>query len=158
MAIWPSGLRRWNQVESDSAISSPKGRGQENYGAYNRCIFERGGKSPSVVLADTDIEQASRAIVGFFYSGQCGYRARDCTTTSSLVFAIKQHLSTLAVGDPENSEHSSLFTERNADDIITMVKEAKEAAAEVLLGGVEKAGPTLLKPHILLGVKPETRL
>jgi hypothetical protein len=31
MAIWPSGLRRWNQVESDSATSSPKGRGFESH-------------------------------------------------------------------------------------------------------------------------------
>ncbi len=75
-----------------------------------------------------------------------------------LVSAIKQYLSTLTVGDPENSELSSLFTERNADDIIAMVKEAKEAGAEVLLGDMTKAGPALLKPHILLGVKPETRL
>ena len=51
-----------------------------------------------------------------------------------------------------------LFTERNVDDIIPVVKKVKEAGAEILLGNVEKAGPTLLKPHILLGVKPETIL
>ena len=76
----------------------------------------------------------------------------------SLVAAIKEHLSTLAVGDPENSHLSSLFTKRSADGIIAMLKEAKEAGAEVLLGDLEKAGPSLLKPHILLGIKPETRL
>ncbi len=76
----------------------------------------------------------------------------------SLVSAIKRHLSTLTVGDPANSKLSSLFTERNADNIIAMIKEAKEAGAEVLLGDTVKAGPALLKPHVLLGVKPETRL
>jgi len=75
-----------------------------------------------------------------------------------LVAAIKEHLNTLTVGDPENSHLSSLFTERSADGIIAMLKEAKEAGAEVLLGDLEKAGPSLLKPHMLLGVKPETRL
>jgi acyl-CoA reductase-like NAD-dependent aldehyde dehydrogenase len=75
-----------------------------------------------------------------------------------LVAAIKEHLNTLTVGDPENSHLSSLFTERSADGIIAMLKEAKEAGAEVLLGDLEKAGPSLLKPHVLLGVKPETRL
>ena len=76
----------------------------------------------------------------------------------TLVAAIKEHLNTLTVGDPENSHLSSLFTERSADGIIAMLKEAKEAGAEVLLGDLEKAGPSLLKPHMLLGVKPETRL
>jgi hypothetical protein len=50
----------------------------------------------------------------------------------------------LAVGKSENSELSSLFTERNADDIIPMVKKAEEAGAKVLLGDVEGASPTLL--------------
>jgi acyl-CoA reductase-like NAD-dependent aldehyde dehydrogenase len=75
-----------------------------------------------------------------------------------LISAIKQHLSTFTVGDPEHATLPSLFTERSADGIIAMLKEAKEAGAEVLLGDMEKAGPALLKPHILLGVKPETRL
>jgi acyl-CoA reductase-like NAD-dependent aldehyde dehydrogenase len=75
-------------------------------------------------------------------------------------FSLSSSASTsapLAVGGPEN-ELSLLFTERNVDDIIPLVKKAKEAGAEILLVNVEKAGPTLLKPHILLGVKPETIL
>ena len=116
------------------------------------------------VLADADIEQASRGIVsgGFFYSGQlCMATERVIVQRpvfEQLLSAIKQQLSTLNVGDPETSELSSLFTERNADNVVAMVKEAKEAGAEVLLGDVAKAGPALLKPHILIGVKPETRL
>ena len=75
-----------------------------------------------------------------------------------LVAAIKQHIGTLTVGDPENALLSSLFTDRSADNIIAMMKEAKEAGAEVLLGNMEKAGPALLRPHILTGVKTETQL
>ena len=75
-----------------------------------------------------------------------------------LIAALKEHLNTLTVGDPEHSHLSSLFSERSADGIIAMLKEAKEAGAEVLLGDMQKAGPALLKPHILLGVKPEVRL
>ena len=75
-----------------------------------------------------------------------------------LVAAIKQHINTLTVGDPEHALLSSLFTERSADNIIAMLKEAKETGAEILLGDMKKAGPALLKPHVLLGVKPETRL
>ena len=75
-----------------------------------------------------------------------------------LVAAMKRHARALTVGDPEHAVLSSLFTERSADGIIAMLKEAKEAGAEVLLGDLEKAGPALLKPHILQGVKPGTRL
>ena len=75
-----------------------------------------------------------------------------------LVAAIKEHLNALTVGDPEDSQLSSLFTERSADGIIAMLKEAKEDGAEVVLGDLKKAGPALLKPHILVDVKPETRL
>lgn len=75
-----------------------------------------------------------------------------------LVAAIKEHLNALTVGDPENSQLSSLFTEHSADGIIAMLEEAKEAGAEVILGDLKKAGPALLRPHILLDVKPATRL
>ena len=39
-----------------------------------------------------------------------------------------------------------------------MLKEAKEAGAAVLLDDMEKAGPALLKPQIVTGVKTGTRL
>ncbi|KAI0298081.1 aldehyde dehydrogenase [Multifurca ochricompacta] len=128
------------------------------------CVLELGGKAPSVVLADADIDQASRAIVvgGLLYSGQiCMSTERVIVQRPALeplVAAIKQHINTLSVGDPQNAHLSSVFTERSADGIISMLKEAKEAGAEVVLGDFEKAGPALLKPHVLLGVKPEMRL
>ena len=98
----------------------------------------------------------------FLFSGQL------CTSTERvivqrpvlepLVAAIRRHIDTLTVGDPEHAHLSSLFTDRSADNIIAMLKEAQEAGAEVLLGDMEKAGPALLRPHILTGVKTETRL
>ena len=38
-----------------------------------------------------------------------------------------------------------------------MLKEVKEAGAEILLGDMEKAGPTLLKPRVVTGVKTDKR-
>jgi len=128
------------------------------------CVLELGSKSPSVVLEDADIDQAARSIVfgGFFYSGQiCMATERVIVQRQAfdpLVAAIKEHLNALTVGDPEDSQLSSLFTERSADGILAMLKEAKEAGAEIVLGDLEKAGPALLKPHILSDVKPETSL
>jgi len=128
------------------------------------CVFELGGKAPVVVLADADIEHASRAIV----YGALQFSGQICMSTERvivqrpvfdpLVAAIKQHIATLTVGDPEQSHLSSLFSDRSADNIIAMLKEAKEAGAEVLLGDMKKAGPALLKPHVVTGVKTETRL
>ncbi|KAH9010960.1 aldehyde dehydrogenase [Lactarius hengduanensis] len=128
------------------------------------CVFELGGKAPAVVLADADIEQAARAIV----SGALQFSGQICMSTERvivqrpvlepLVAAIKRNIDTLTVGDPDHANLSSLFTDRSADNIIAMLKGAKEAGAEVLLGDLEKAGPALLKPHILIGVKTETQL
>ncbi len=75
-----------------------------------------------------------------------------------LVAAIKRCINNITVGDPDHAHLSSLFTDRSADNVIAMLKEAKEAGAEVLLGDMEKAGPALVKPHVLVGVKTETRL
>ncbi|KAH9040247.1 aldehyde dehydrogenase [Lactarius hengduanensis] len=128
------------------------------------CVFELGGKAPAVVLADADIEQAARAIV----SGALQFSGQICMSTERvivqrpvlepLVAAIKRNIDTLTVGDPEHANISSLFTDRSADNIIAMLKGAREAGAEVLLGDLEKAGPALLKPHVLIGVKTETQL
>jgi len=113
---------------------------------------------------DADIEQAAKSIVysGFLFSGQiCMSTERVIVqrpVLEQLVVAIKKHLDTLTVGDPENSHLSSLFTDRSADNVLAMLKEAKDAGAEVLVGDLEKAGPALLKPHILTGVKREKRL
>ncbi|KAI9454067.1 aldehyde dehydrogenase [Lactarius psammicola] len=118
------------------------------------CVFELGGKAPAVVLADADLDQAARSIVfgALLFSGQiCMSTERVIVqrpVLQPLVAAIKRYINTLTVGDPENSHLSSLFTNSSADNIISMLKEAKEAGAEVLLGDLEKAGPALLKPHI----------
>lgn len=128
------------------------------------CVFELGGKAPAVVLADADIEQASRAIVygALLFSGQiCMSTERVIVQRpvfEPLVAAIKRHIDTLTVGDPEQSHLSSLFTGGSADNVLAMLKEAKEAGAEVLLGDMKKSGPALLKPHVVTGVKTDTRL
>src|SRR6266702_765439 len=99
---------------------------------------------------------------GLLFSGQiCMSTERVIVqrlVLEQLVATIKWHVDTLTVGDPEYAHLSSLFTDHSADNIIAMVREAKEAREEVLLGDMEKAEPALLKPHIPTGVKTETRL
>jgi acyl-CoA reductase-like NAD-dependent aldehyde dehydrogenase len=74
-----------------------------------------------------------------------------------LVAAIKQHISTLSVGDPDQALRRS-FQSAARTTSFAMLKEAKEAGAKPLLVDMDKAGPALLKSHILLGVKLKTRL
>lgn len=47
----------------------------------------------------------------------------------------------------------ALFSEDSAENVVRLVREAKEAGATVLLGDVARAG-SLVQPHIVLGVKP----
>ncbi|KAI0265678.1 aldehyde dehydrogenase [Gloeopeniophorella convolvens] len=128
------------------------------------CVLELGGKAPSVVLADADIDLAARAIVhgALLFSGQiCMSTERVIVqrpVLDALVAAVKKHTNSLSVGNPEQAHLSSLFTDRSADGILGMLQEARDAGAELLLGDGKKAGPALLHPHIVTNVKPDTRL
>ncbi|KAI0265688.1 aldehyde dehydrogenase [Gloeopeniophorella convolvens] len=128
------------------------------------CVFELGGKAPSVVLSDADPDAAARGIVfgGLVHSGQiCMSTERVIVlrpVLEPLVGALKTHMSKLRVGDPENSEMSSLFTSGSADNIVSLIRDAREKGAELLFGEGEKRGDALLGPQLVGGVKPGTPL
>ncbi|KAI0312826.1 aldehyde dehydrogenase [Amylostereum chailletii] len=129
------------------------------------CILELGGKAPAIVLADADIPTAGRGIVfgGFLNSGQgcmCTERVIVMRPALPALLAAMEDLSaSLVVGDPSAPETalSSLFTDAGAENILGLIREAKDAGAEILLGDLQRDG-SLVKPHIVVGVKKGMRL
>ncbi|KAI0026983.1 aldehyde dehydrogenase [Vararia minispora EC-137] len=127
------------------------------------CIFELGGKAPSIVLDDADIEQCARGLLygGIINSGQvCMSTERVIVqegVAQALLAAIKTHVASITTGDPKQSAISSLFTEASAKNFIGLLQEAKDAGAEVIVGDLERDG-ALVRPHILVGVKKGMRL
>lgn len=76
-----------------------------------------------------------------------------------LIAALKKHTAHLNIGDPSDpSTHlSSLFTEGSAENVVGLLKSAKEQGAEVILGDVTREG-SVVRPHLIVGVRPGMEL
>lgn len=79
------------------------------------------------------------------------------SAVDSLLTALKKHLAAISAGDPATSAISSLFTETSAEGILGLLRDAKDAGAEIVAGDLQRDG-SLMKPHIVLGVKRGMRL
>lgn len=145
------------------------------------CVLELGGKSPAVVrillckdelvlilpyaqvLADANFDDCARGLLAgaLMNSGQvCMSTERIIVERSAvepLVAALKKHIASITAGDPATSAISSLFTEASAEGILGLLRDAKDAGAEIVAGDIQRDG-ALMKPHIVLGVKRGMRL
>ncbi|KZV64148.1 aldehyde dehydrogenase [Peniophora sp. CONT] len=127
------------------------------------CVLELGGKSPAVVLADANFDDCARGLLAgaLMNSGQvCMSTERIIVERSAvepLVAALKKHIASITAGDPATSAISSLFTETSAEGILGLLRDAKDAGAEIVAGDIQRDG-ALIKPHIVLGVKRGMRL
>jgi benzaldehyde dehydrogenase (NAD) len=137
----------------------------ENAGRHlKRVLLELGGKSPMVVLADANLDQAAAAASfgAFFHQGQI------CMSTERIVVdrAVADQLSTrlaerarsLPVGDPREPTTAigPLVNAAAMDRIGGLVEDAVSKGAAVLSGG-EPSGPCF-PPTVLRGVTPEMRV
>jgi acyl-CoA reductase-like NAD-dependent aldehyde dehydrogenase len=80
--------------------------------------------------------------------------------SAALLANVRDLTKGLKAGDPTRDPTatlSALFTEALAENILSMVREALEAGAELLLGDVRREG-AVVQPHLITGVKPGTRL
>ncbi|KAJ7698589.1 Aldehyde/histidinol dehydrogenase [Mycena rosella] len=130
-------------------------------------VLELGGKAPAVVLDDASIPDAANAIVfgAMLHSGQiCMSTERVIVqrgAAEALIAQIKSLAASLTAGDlktdPKSAKLGPLFTEASAENVVSMIAEAKAAGAEVLLGDLARQG-AVVKPHLVKGVKPGMRL
>ncbi|KAF9459102.1 aldehyde dehydrogenase [Collybia nuda] len=130
------------------------------------CVLELGGKAPMIVLEDANIPEAAKAIAfgAMAHSGQiCMSTERVIVqrgASASLLSSVRDLVKTLKAGDPVKDPTvniTALFTEASAENVLSMIREAQEAGAQLLLGDVHREG-SLVKPHLMNGVKPGMRL
>lgn len=130
--------------------------------------LELGGKSPSVVFADADIEQALAGVLlsGFFNAGQI------CTTGSRLlveqsiaeefVARLAQRAASLRLGDPtrEDTDLGPLVSRVQLDRVNRYIGLAKsEGARPYFVGnGAKPAKGFFIAPVIFTEVKPTMRI
>ncbi|MEZ6056911.1 MAG: aldehyde dehydrogenase family protein [Planctomycetaceae bacterium] len=108
-----------------------------------RCTFELGGKSPNVIFADADMEQAVQGAYHaiYFHSGQC------CTAGSRLfversiqeefVARLAEKAKQRRLGDPldESSEQGPLVSQEQFDKVLGYCDKGQEDGAELVTGG-----------------------
>ncbi|KAI0821828.1 aldehyde dehydrogenase [Trametes gibbosa] len=130
------------------------------------CVFELGGKAPVIVLDDADLPRAARAITSsaLLHAGQICMSTERVIVQRGAADTLVAHLSALfkqvKAGDPRADPSAmigALFTERSADNVLGMIKDAVDGGAEVLVGDLAREG-AVVQPHIVAGVKPGMRL
>jgi aldehyde dehydrogenase (NAD+)/betaine-aldehyde dehydrogenase len=123
-----------------------------------RLILELGGKSPNVVFADADLEDAiPSAVWSIYYSaGQsCEARSRLLVEQSiydDVVSAFADKAGALKVGDPLDAETQmgSLISTNHRDKVHAFVEQGREEGAEVVLGGEPGNGKGAFYPPTVL--------
>jgi aldehyde dehydrogenase (NAD+) len=129
-----------------------------------RCTFELGGKSPNVVFADCDLDQAVAGAFHaiYFHGGQC------CTAGSRLFVEDKIHkefVKKLAekakgrkLGDPldTTTEQGPQVSQEQLDKILGYVERGQKEGAELVVGGKRQGSKGYyVEPTVFDGVKDE---
>jgi acyl-CoA reductase-like NAD-dependent aldehyde dehydrogenase len=132
--------------------------------------LELGGKNPAIVLADADLDHA----LGHVVAGAMMSTGQKCTATSRAIVdrriidrfteMLADRIGGLKVGDPLDAETQigPLIDDRAAERLAGEVDSAKQAGAELIVGG-ERLGSGLergafLAPTLFADVDPGSRL
>jgi aldehyde dehydrogenase (NAD+)/betaine-aldehyde dehydrogenase len=119
-----------------------------------RVTLELGGKSPSILFADADLDEAIPASVWSIYysAGQsCEARSRllvEASVYDEVVSRFAEAAGRLRVGDPLDAEThmGSLIDSGHRDRVHGYVERAGAGGAEVVLGGEVPDGPGAFYP------------
>jgi acyl-CoA reductase-like NAD-dependent aldehyde dehydrogenase len=129
-----------------------------------RITLELGGKSPNVVFADADLDDAIPSSVWSIYysAGQsCEARSRILVEHSiydDFVSRFADAAGRLKVGDPLDAETQvgSLISREHRDKVHGHVERGRDEGAEVVLGGEAANGAgAFYPPTVLAGVNQE---
>jgi aldehyde dehydrogenase (NAD+)/betaine-aldehyde dehydrogenase len=129
-----------------------------------RVSLELGGKSPSLVFADADLEDAvaSTAYAIYYSAGQsCEARSRllvERGVYDDVVQLIAEKAGAVKVGDPLDPETQmgSLISQRHRDKVHGFVETGRDDGAEVVAGGEPMDGDGAFYPAtVLAGVENE---
>ena len=133
--------------------------------------LELGGKSPQLLFADADLDNAVNGILSgiFLSNGQtCVAGSRlliEDRIHDEVVARIVERASALKAGDPleKDTEIAPLANRAHLDKVLSMIAEAKAQGAECVHGG-ERQSPDArpdgfyVQPTIFTGVTPEMTL
>jgi acyl-CoA reductase-like NAD-dependent aldehyde dehydrogenase len=126
-----------------------------------RVSLELGGKSPALVFADADVEDAvASTAYGIYYSaGQsCDARSRllvERGVYDDVVALVAEKARAVKVGDPLDAETQmgSLISQRHREKVHGLVETGRSEGADVVVGGEPGDGDgAFYPPTVLAGV------
>ncbi|MDC9598811.1 aldehyde dehydrogenase family protein [Xenorhabdus anantnagensis] len=138
-------------------------------GTLRRSLLELGGKSPTVVLADADIDAAlDGALVSAFSSnGQvCTAGSRiivDKTIAKTFSCQFIERTQNIRVGDPFDgtSEIGPMISASHRENILKAITQAQQEGASLCAGGIVPMDcyrGFYIEPAVLTGVHPQSSL
>ncbi len=129
-----------------------------------KVVLELGGSDPFVVMPSADLAKAAKVAT----TSRCQNNGQSCIAAKRFIvhtdvydeFAelFAKELSSLVVGDPmeEGTDVGPLATEQGRDDVATLVKDAVDKGATVVLGGeVPAQDGWWYPPTLVTGVTKE---
>jgi aldehyde dehydrogenase (NAD+)/betaine-aldehyde dehydrogenase len=130
-----------------------------------RLTLELGGKSPNLIFADANLEDAlpSSAYAIYGSAGQsCEARSRmlvEASIYDDVVERMSELAGRIVVGDPLDAatQVGSLISTMHRDKVHGFVEDARSEGAEVTVGGVPADGPGAFYPPTVLA-KAENRM
>jgi len=144
---------------------------QKNAAAtLKKCVLELGGKSPNVVFADCDLDEA----VTWAYSSAFGNQGENCNSGSRLFLekSIKTEflgklldaVEKTIVGDPmsEQTTMGALVSEEHLEKVLSYISIGIEEGARLVCGGgrveVDECAGYFVEPTIFDGVTNDMRI
>jgi len=132
--------------------------------------LELGGKTPNIVFADADLEQAiaGSLFTAFYNTGQiCTSGSRLLVQRSDADRIIEQFVErarTIKAGDPSDTatQVGPLISEEQYERVTGYIEEGRRSGARLALGGgrpqVPVAGGYYVEPTIFVDVTPDMRI
>jgi betaine-aldehyde dehydrogenase len=108
-----------------------------------KVTMELGGKSPLIIFADSDLDNAvSAAILGNFYSQ--GEICSNCTRVfveepllAPFLTKLKERVGKMRIGDPldPGTQVGALISQEHMDKVLTYIESGKREGAQLMFGG-----------------------
>lgn len=130
--------------------------------------LELGGKSPGIVDATADLDQASERIAWgkFTNAGQTCIAPDYLLVEDQVHDAVVAHITaslerfygTTEAERRKSADYARLIDERHWERIVSLLEEAVDAGATVATGGQSDRGTNYVSPTILTDVPPDTSI
>ncbi|MEO0973496.1 MAG: aldehyde dehydrogenase family protein, partial [Pseudomonadota bacterium] len=139
---------------------------------FVRLALELGGKNPTIIFADADLDEAAELAITAAFRNQgeiclCGSRILvERSVYEDVRKRLIQRTEALSVGDPltASTDQGALISEGHMNKVLSAIEQGRQSGGKVLCGGerVRLTGPCadgfFVAPTLIDGLGPECSL